>query len=91
MRRELDVVDSAGTTLKPLIYLATDETYIDDSLEPYDWYLRHVVQGARHHRLPPAYVVELEKVPTKPDPDAERIKLQLSYPCDSVMSGPCPE
>jgi len=46
--------------------------WIDDGLRPYDWYLALVVEGARIHRLPPAWVESLRKTPDWPDPDRQR-------------------
>ena len=34
---------------------------------PFSWYREHVVQGARHHGLPDAWVAWLERVVVQPD------------------------
>jgi gamma-glutamyl-gamma-aminobutyrate hydrolase PuuD len=34
----------------------------------FDWYLRLIVEGAREHGLPAAYLENLERVPSRPDP-----------------------
>jgi len=41
-------------------------------LRPYDWYLRHLLCGAREHGLPADYIAELAAVPCIPDPDRAR-------------------
>jgi hypothetical protein len=41
-------------------------------LKPYPWYRDLVVLGARHHRLPAAYVAAIEAVATSDDPDPAR-------------------
>lgn len=55
-------------------YLA-EPAHIDDALLPYDWYLRFVVEGARHHRLPQDYLRALEAVHAMADPDPRRVAL----------------
>lgn len=52
-------------------YTAQD-THIDDSLWPYDWYKALVWAGARFHGFPDDYVNEIERVQTLRDPDSQR-------------------
>lgn len=51
---------------------AAGASHIDASLAPYHWYKRMVVAGARHHRLPTAYVAALEAVRSVEDADHVR-------------------
>ena len=48
------------------------EAYVSDRLTedpvPYDWYLEHVLRGARAHGLPEEYVAWLEAFTCRPDP-----------------------
>jgi len=48
------------------------ETYLSERLTndpvPFDWYLEHVLRGARAHGLPEAWVARLELVVCRPDP-----------------------
>ena len=60
-----------GGTTEAMTYIAGGQ-YIDASCLPFDWYRDLVVAGAREHRLPPAYIRELELTPAVPDPDAPR-------------------
>ena len=39
-----------------------DDWAIDDSLRPYTWYKDFVVDGAKEHDLPEAYIKKLESV-----------------------------
>lgn len=58
-----------------LFYVVTyiaSPSYIDISLEPFDWYLSLVVVGARQHMLPPKYTSALEATPSIIDPKADR-------------------
>lgn len=48
------------------------DSYLDDSLVPYDWYRAFVVAGAREHKLPEEYVRRILEVPVSPDPDQGR-------------------
>jgi cation transport regulator ChaC len=51
------------------------ELYVSDRLiedpVPYDWYLEHVLRGARAHGLPGEYVARLEAVASRPDTDGD--------------------
>lgn len=48
------------------------ETYVSQRLAdgalPYDWYLEHIVRGARAFGFPEAYVAHLAAHPCEPDP-----------------------
>lgn len=46
--------------------------WLDDSLIPFDWYMRFVVGGAREHGLPDDYVQWLAGITTRQDPDPDR-------------------
>lgn len=50
---------------------------IDAAVEPFDWYLRLVLDGARQHRLPHAYVEMIEAHPSKRDADRDRAERAL--------------
>lgn len=68
------VVIHAGGQRPVFLYRARPET-LDPALRPYDWYHALVVAGARHHRLPAAYVEALAAISAEPDPDPERAAL----------------
>lgn len=53
------------------VYVA-QQSHIDESLVPFDWYLDFVLHGALHHGLPERYVGEIRNMTSQPDPDAER-------------------
>lgn len=48
---------------------SAEESYIDNSLAPYDWYKELVLAGARTHGFPPAYIDKIVAVTAHPDPD----------------------
>lgn len=57
--------------VKAAAYVATDTS---PSLKPYNWYKAWVVEGAREHHLPDAYVAALVATPANVDPDASRAR-----------------
>ncbi|MGI9235680.1 MAG: gamma-glutamylcyclotransferase family protein [Woeseiaceae bacterium] len=52
-------------------YIA-EESYIDDSLVPYDWYKELVLIGARTHGFPADYLNRINSLPAHQDPDRYR-------------------
>ena len=63
------------------MYIADDDA-IDDRLSPYTWYKDFVVQGARQHQLPDAYIQKLEAFTAIVDPDrAREEKNRRILPC----------
>jgi gamma-glutamylcyclotransferase len=59
------------------VYLAEDR-YVDNTLQPYAWYKTLVVTGARHHRLPAAYIATLDATVAIADADQARADRNLS-------------
>ncbi len=64
-------VCAAAGPLEVQLYYATN---IDSSLAPFDWYKRFVLHGAREHGLPADYIEQLERAPSRQDPDVERAR-----------------
>ena len=50
-------------TVRAWVYVA-QATHVDPTLLPPDWYVRHVVEGARHHGLPGELLERLARVET---------------------------
>ena len=48
------------------------ESHIDDSLIPYDWYRELVLIGARIHEFPADYLSRISSLATHQDPDPNR-------------------
>jgi len=69
-RETVDVCEG-DELVRASVYLA-QAGHIDPGLLPFDWYLRLVVEGAVHHRFPPAYIEALAGVATQRDPDEDR-------------------
>ncbi len=67
-RLELSI---GGRRYASFLYAAS-ASHIDSALNPFHWYKRMVVAGARYHRLPGAYVAALEAVPSVEDADPAR-------------------
>jgi gamma-glutamylcyclotransferase len=66
-----------------------DLTHVDEKLQPYDWYLRLVLAGARQHGLPHQYVEELKGVVPKLDlmPDRKERLDALKLLAQSEQNG----
>jgi gamma-glutamylcyclotransferase (GGCT)/AIG2-like uncharacterized protein YtfP len=70
----IDVLCDEGY-IKTYIYYATN---ITESLKPYDWYINHVIIGAKQFNLPEQYIKILVQQEYIIDPDEERRKLEFS-------------
>jgi gamma-glutamylcyclotransferase len=64
--KEIVVLSESGEEFKAVTYYATN---IDDMLIPVDWYVEHVLRGAREHGLPPDYISGIEAIESTPDPE----------------------
>lgn len=53
-------------------------TQIDPTLTPYEWYVAHVLRGAREHGLPAEYLARIAAVTTRADPDRARNGREVS-------------
>jgi len=64
-----------GSTLVAFTYFATR---IDPQLQPYSWYLHHVIRGAKEHKLPGHYIASIASIGTVNDPDRDRHQMELA-------------
>jgi len=67
-------VQTNGDQLTAVTYFA-NESYLELSLTPYDWYRALVLAGCRYHGFPADYIAGIEQVAVIPDPHAERSRL----------------
>lgn len=68
-------VDSAeGESVDVFSYFATQ---INDSLRPFSWYKKHVVEGAQRGGLSDDYIAKIKYVLAIKDPDAAREQREL--------------
>ncbi|MBS97174.1 MAG: gamma-glutamylcyclotransferase [Oceanospirillaceae bacterium] len=74
-KKTVPVLCVDGAVIHAQTYYAT---LIDPALTPYDWYLNHVLVGARELLLPDSYLARIESVPSRIDPDRERSLRQWS-------------
>jgi hypothetical protein len=58
------------------LYVAAP-SHIDECLQPFSWYKAYVVEGARFHGLPDAYLEDLAAAEALADPDAGRQREHL--------------
>lgn len=63
------------------------ESHIDESLTPFDWYKDLVLAGCRYHGFPAAYIEAIETAAALPDPDSERRDVHLELL--RAMKTPC--
>lgn len=73
--QRLAVAAADGSNLQVFTYVALRR---DASLLPFDWYLRHLVEGADEHRLPRPYRDRLAATESLDDPDRQRRARELS-------------
>ena len=74
------VTDKSGNEYEAFMYVA-DAQSIDDTLQPYSWYKRFVVDGARQHNLPEEYVGKIENMPSTEDPNTRRDARNRAIKC----------
>ncbi|MCW8882598.1 MAG: gamma-glutamylcyclotransferase [Sedimenticola sp.] len=74
----VELVLPTGEQQQAFTYRATR---IDSSFLPYHWYKEHVLQGAREHALPDAYIEQLESVVSMEDIDRLRHTRELLIYC----------
>ena len=86
-KRDVRVSDRGGHDVQAFTYYADGE-YVDTTLKPYTWYLKHVLVGAEEAALPGWYVDEIRPVEARRDPSRKRESEELAiYPEDSDMRG----
>lgn len=69
------LLTAAGERIEAFTYYATA---IEQGLQPYAWYLEHVLRGCREHALPEEYVARIAGVDAIEDPDPDRARSELS-------------
>jgi len=80
LEKEVQVLDPEGSSHLAFLYYA-DESAIDTSLRPYNWYKRFVIDGAVQHSLPDEYIAMLQKIESVPDSKPERRDINLATRC----------
>lgn len=60
-----------GIEHSALTYIASPD-YINDNLEPYDWYKEIVLEGAKYHKFPEAYIAAISSTKSLIDKCARR-------------------
>lgn len=73
--KQVAPVDAGGRARPAYTYYATD---IEAGLSPFDWYLHHVVRGAREAGLPGDYLAALECTGCIVDPDPARAEREFA-------------
>jgi len=68
------VTSKQGVKLEVFLYFATN---MDDSLLPFSWYKRHVIEGAKSAGLSDSYISEIMDITTINDLDSSRESREL--------------
>lgn len=68
-KKEVTLQSQAGDEVKAVTYYATK---IDKSLNPYSWYLNHVLVGAKESELPTEYIEKIRATESTQDADKDR-------------------
>ena len=74
------VFDEGGKRYDLFLYVA-EPNCIDNSLRPYSWYKRFVIDGARQHTLPEEYMNAITAMPDMEDHDLARDERNRSITC----------
>ncbi len=67
--KQVDIVSTSGEHHNALTYYAIK---INTNLAPYDWYINHVLNGAREINLPKDYIAAIESIDSITDPKKQR-------------------
>lgn len=68
---EVMVTGQDGNRHRAFMYIA-DKTHVVSTLQPYSWYKRFVIEGAKQHDLPADYIATIAAMPDMEDPDTDR-------------------
>lgn len=72
---EVEITTESGNGIAAITYHAT---ITDPELQPFTWYKRHVLEGAREAGLPSAYIETIEKIPAIEDRNKKREAKELA-------------
>jgi len=73
-----------NSTIEAWVYVAKRPDD-DPALRPFSWYKRFLVEGAREHALPPAYIAILENIDAVQDTDAARDQRKRALACQAEL------
>ena len=73
--KTVTVILENGTRIEASTYFAVET---DATLNPWSWYKKHVLRGARENNLPHDYISIIEKIESSPDPDVDRHEQELA-------------
>ncbi|MDP1580041.1 MAG: gamma-glutamylcyclotransferase [Candidatus Didemnitutus sp.] len=70
-KKETWTFETGGQSHDMFVYIA-EPSYINESLQPFEWYHKLVIAGAEQHGLPVKYVTKLKSISFREDHDLER-------------------
>lgn len=71
-KHEMNLQNGDGE-ISAFFYIA-QERYVDRNLNPYHWYKKFVISGAKEHSLPSNYIEWLSSFASKDDGNSERVE-----------------
>ncbi len=80
VRTKKDVCRADGTPVKAWVYVAT-QADPNELLRPFTWYKRFLIEGAKEHGLPEAYIGMLLDIDANEDPDQLRDEEKRRLEC----------
>jgi len=67
--KQVKIKNDAGNIVEAFTYYATQ---INQSLQPYSWYLNHVIIGAKETNVPDQYLIKIQSIECIEDMDKNR-------------------
>jgi len=78
---KVSLVNEQGNELAGYCYIAVD---ITNEMQPFDWYLTHILTGALESSVPNCYIDKLSSVATISDENVQRKAFELSVYSSTV-------
>lgn len=70
---DVNVIGANNENILAFMYAATN---INESLLPYDWYKKNILEGAKSAGLSPSYIKKIKRISSLKDPDKSISKLE---------------
>lgn len=81
-RLSLPVRTTDNVESQAWVYIASQPN--NSGLRPYTWYKGFLVEGAREHALPPAYIATLENIDAVQDASTDRDRRKRALACGAT-------
>jgi len=78
--KEIKIKTFTDEEIEAFTYYASN---IDENLQPYHWYKKHVVYGVKENSFPNEYIEKIESIVSIDDHNAERVQREMSIHINS--------